>query len=60
MRVPEVAAVSPGQAAEILQCSRGTIDSMLDDGVLDSVRYGQRRFIPTESIRSFLDGQQAG
>jgi excisionase family DNA binding protein len=61
IKSPEVQpplAVSPGKAAELLDCSRGTIYNLLARGELPSFLVGKSRRIKLQSIHDYITRQE--
>jgi excisionase family DNA binding protein len=52
-------AVSPGRAAELLDCSRGTIYNLIARGELPSFLVGTCRRIKLQAIREYIARQEA-
>ena len=57
---PERLAVSIDTAAQMLSVSVRTIRNMMNRGELQSRKAGKRTLIPTESLRRFVEGTNAG
>lgn len=52
--------VSPKEAARLLSVSRSRVYELMDAGLIDSTRIGQRRVIPLTSLHDFATKLQEG
>lgn len=52
--------VSPKEAARLLSVSRSRIYELMDAGLIESTRIGQRRVIPVVSLHDFAAKLQEG
>lgn len=51
--------VTPAEAARLLGCGRTTVFALLSAGEIKSFLYGRKRLIPVESLRHWVERQQA-
>ena len=50
-------AYSPAEAAALIGCSRGFVYSLMEAGILRSVRVGGRRLIPKSALGELVEGE---
>lgn len=54
------ALISIADTMRVLKTSRSTVNNLMNDGTLTSVKLGSRRLINTDSVRQLIDDNQGG